>query len=190
MLTNEKKFKNKREYFDLLTRLNVDLTAFSKYLDEVNFYEQPATSQANYGGCYAGGLCEYSLNLYYELKSLCGAYYPGRYTEQDIIIAGLLSNIYKAELYEFYTKNVKNEQTGQWETQGAYRIKENRVAFGTVGLSSFMRARTFFNITNEQALAIIYSSDQNITDNHKVKVDFPLVNLVQMATSVVNFVIN
>ena len=190
MLTREQVYKNKCEFFSLLSTLNIDLTNFAKYLDEVNFYEQPATAQATFGGCYAGGLCEYSLNLYYELKNLCGAYYPGKYTEADIILVGLLSNLYKAELYEYYTRNVKNEQTGNWETQGAFRVKENRVSFGSVGLSSFMRAKLFFNLTDEQALAIIYSSDQNLIDGHKIKVDFPLVNMVQMATSVVNYVIN
>ena len=190
MLTEEQKFNNKCKYFELLSKLGVDLTNFSKYLEEVDFYEKPATAQNTYGGYYAGGLCEYSLNLYYELLSLSNAYFPGRYTEQDIIIVALLSNIYKAELYEYFTKNVKNEQTGNWETQGAYRIKEDRVSYGSCGLSSFMRARIFFNLTDEQALAIIYSSEQSIVDCHKIKVQFPLVNLLQMATAAVNYIIN
>lgn len=190
MLTDEKKFENKCKYFELLSKLGVDLTNFSQYLEFVDFYEKPATSQATYGGYYAGGLCEYSLNLYYELNALCNAYFPNRYTEQDIITVALLANIYKAELYEYFTRNVKNEQTGNWETQGAYRIVEERPSFGSIGLSSFMRARQFFNLTDEQALAIIYSTDQSFVDAHKVKIQYPLVNLLQMATSAVNYIIN
>ena len=53
---------------------------------------------------YAGGLCQYSLDLYYELAQLVNAYFPGKYTEEDVIKVALFKDIYKAELFEPYAK--------------------------------------------------------------------------------------
>ena len=72
MLTPEQRFKDKEMYLELLSKLNVDLTQFSKYLDSIDYFEKPLTAQ-NFRP-YAGGLCEYALDLYNNLKFLCETY--------------------------------------------------------------------------------------------------------------------
>ena len=44
MLTNEQKLQNQQNFFELLSHLKVDLTEFSKYLLEVNYFEAPYTA--------------------------------------------------------------------------------------------------------------------------------------------------
>lgn len=189
MLTEEQIFENKKKYLELLSKLNIDLTEISKYLDYVDYFYKPASNQ--YQRCYAGGLCEQALLLYHELSVLCNAYYPGRYTEEDVIKVALFKELYRAEMYEQYNKNVKNETTGQWETQVAYRTKENRPTFGDLGFSSYMIAKYFVNFTDEQILAITHTTGINsyAVDIHDVLKSYPLVTLTKMADLVVNYIV-
>lgn len=154
---------------------------FLLYLRSIGFFTQPYS--ANYQGNYPGGLCEYVLKLYDELTILCSIYYPTKYTKQDIIRVALLRDIYRAELYETYQKNVKNETTGQWESVTAYRTKENRPFYGDIGFSSYMIAKKYFLLTDEQIEAITMSlgaPQQNI-DSYNVMKAYPLVTLLKMA---------
>ena len=112
MLNENQLYNNKLKFLELLGKLNIDLTSLVKYLDANDYFNKPASSQ--YFRPYAGGLCQYALDLYYELAQLVNAYCPGKYTEEDVIKVALFKDIYKAELFEAYTKNVKNDVTGQW----------------------------------------------------------------------------
>ena len=123
MLDNKTKNINKLDFVVLLSKSNVDITYFYQYLCEINYFEKPATIQCF--RAYPGGLCKYALDLYFELTSLCNAYFPGKYSEETIIKVALLKDLYRAELYEQYKKNIKNEITGLWETQLAYRTKDS-----------------------------------------------------------------
>lgn len=186
MLTNEQKQQNKMEYLSLLTKLNIDLTEFSKYLDNVDFFEKPATAQCF--KAYAGGLCEYALSTYYELAQLCNAYCPGKYTQEDVIKVALFKDLYRATLYEAYNKNVKDEETGQWKTVSAYRVKEDRPTFGEIGFSSYMIAKYFVNFTDEQILAICYSrGSEYVADIKDIYKSYRLVTLTKMADSATSY---
>ena len=85
MLTVEQKNNNEIKFMELLAKLNIDLTEFNKFLDEISYFDKPASTQ--YMGAYPGGLCEHALIVAHELGVLCNAYYPGRYTEEDVIKA-------------------------------------------------------------------------------------------------------
>lgn len=186
MLTNEQKLQNQQNFFELLSHLKVDLTEFSKYLLEVNYFEAPYTAQ--FGGNYPGGLCEHALKTFSELGTLCQAYFPGRYKEEDAIKVAIFKDIYRAELYELASKNVKNEQTGQWEAQPYYKTSENRSYYGNISFSSYMIARKFFDFTDEQVEAIINSSgfDGNTVDLFAILKTYPLVGLTKMTDIVLN----
>ena len=186
MLTDEQKYQNKIKYISLLSRLGVDLTQFIKYLEDIDYFNQPASQQ--YRFAYSGGLCEQALKECHELGVLCTAYFPDNYTEEDIIKVALLRNIYKAEMYEVYSRNVKNEATGQWESIMAYRTKDNRISYGDVGFSSFMIASKFFQFSDEQIEAIVHSSKANnaVVDVYQVMKKFPLIVLTKMADMAVN----
>jgi len=181
MLTEEQKLTNEQQYLELLAKLNVEIEPIIKYLDSVQYFEKPATAQ--YNGAYAGGLCEHALDLYNELAQLCNAYFPGTYSEEDIIKVSLFKDIYRAEMYEFYKKNVKNETTGQWEAVGAYRTKEERPVFGDLGFSSYMIAKNFISMSDEVIEAICYAalSGNYTVDIHNIREKHPLITLTTMA---------
>ena len=188
MLDENKIYQNKLQFVQLLNKLNIDNTELIKYLDVVDYFNKPASSQ--YFKPYPGGLCQYALDLYFELAQLANAYYPGRYTEEDIIKVALFKDIYRAELYEGYMKNVKNDNTGQWETQPAFRYKEERPTFGDIGFSSYMIAKRFINFTDEQIEAITQSGVKNeyAGDIHDILRSYPIVTLTKMADLVATYI--
>ena len=182
MLTVEQKNNNEIKFVELLSKLNIDLTELNKLLDQVDYFNKPATSQ--YVGAYPGGLCEYALRFAHELGVLCNAYFPGRYSEEDVIKVALFKDIYKATMYEAYMKNVKDDETGQWTTVPACKTKEgsNRPVFGELGFSSYMLIKDLIPLTTEQTEAIVYSRISDFApDIHDVFRSYPLVTLARMA---------
>ena len=182
MLTVELKNNNEIKFMELLTKLNIDLTEINKLLDQVDYFNKPASIQ--YGGAYPGGLCEHALRTAHELGVLCNAYFPGRYTEQDVIKVALFKDFYKATMYEAYMKNVKNDSTGQWESVPAFRVKENteRPVYGDIGFSSYMQIKNYIDLTDEQIEAIIhYRPSDFAPDSHNVFRAYPRVTLTRMA---------
>lgn len=182
MLTQEQMNANELKYIELLTKLNIDLTELTKFLDRIDYFKKPASAQ--YFGAYPGGLCEYALRVAHELGVLCNAYFPGRYSEEDVIKVALLKDIYKATMYELYMKNVKNEVTGQWEAIPAYKTKEgiNRPVFGDLGFSSYMQIKDLIPLNTEQIEALVHSRISDFApDIHEVLRVYPLVTLTRMA---------
>lgn len=181
MLTDQQIYDNKMKFLKLLTELNIDLTPLSKYLDSTDYFNKPAS----YAGFkdYEGGLCESALNLCYELGTLCEAYFPGRYSRQDIIKVSLFKEIYRAEMYEPYMKNVKDDATGAWTQARAWRFRETRPTFGDLSFSSYMIAKNFVDLNDEQIEAICMASSNESCggDIHEVRKNYPLVSLTRMA---------
>jgi hypothetical protein len=189
MLPIEQKNTNEIRFMELLSKLNIDLTEITKLLDEIDYFNKPATSQ--YMGAYPGGLCEYALRFAHELGALCSAYFPGKYSEEDVIKVALFKDIYKATMYEAYMKNVKDEATGQWTTVPAYKVKEdnNRPVYGDLGFSSYMQIRELVPLTTEQIEAIVYSRISDFSpDIHNVFRSYPLVTLTRMAEMAATYI--
>jgi hypothetical protein len=181
MLDENQIYQNKLHFMQLLTKLNIDLTELSAYLEAVNYFEKPASTQ--YFNAYTGGLCKYALDLYFELAQLVNAYFPGKYTEEDVIKIAFFKDLYRAELYESYLKNVKNDVTGQWETQPAFKYKEDRPTYGDINFGSYMIAKRYVAFTDEQIEAIIQSNSKSdyAGDIHNILRSYPLVTLTKMA---------
>lgn len=189
MISIEVKNNNEIKYMELLTKLNIDLTEISKLLDQVDFFNKPASTQ--YMGAYPGGLCEHALKLAHELGVLCNAYFPGRYTEEDVLKVALFKDIYKATMYEAYMKNVKNDETGQWETVPAYKTREgfSRPVFGDIGFSSYMQIKELVSLTDEQIEAIVHSRVTDFApDIHEIFRAYPLVALTRMAEMAASYI--
>lgn len=184
MLTEEQRQTNKVNFINLLCKLNIDLTEIVAYLESVQYFDQPYT-QKQLGG-YKGGLCEHALQVYLELMQLANAYYPNKYSEQDIIIVALFKDIYKAELYEEYFRNVKNTH-GEWEQVTDYKNKETRPAFGELGFSSYMVLKKFITgLSDEVIESIIYwscgiESQNKPKDLYEILRNYKLVVLTHMA---------
>jgi hypothetical protein len=187
MLTQEQKNANEIRFMELLTKLNIDLTEINKILDHVDYFNKPATTQ--YIGAYPGGLCEYALRSAHELGVLCNAYFPGRYSEEDVIKVALFKDFYKATMYEMYMKNVKNDETGQWESVPAYKTREgsSRPVYGDFALSSYFQIKNFISLTDEQSLAIVHSTGNFPPDIHDVMRTYPLVALTRMADTAATY---
>lgn len=181
MLTEEQISNNKIKFLEILSKLNIDLTLLSKYLDSVDYFNKPISIYGDRS--YAGSLCEYSLNLCYELGNLCGAYCPERYSKEDIIKVALFKELYRAEYHEAYLKNVKDEATNSWTAVCAWKIASNRRKFGDLYFNSFMIAKQFINFTDEQIEAICFSNsnDGYGGDMYDIRRDYPLVALTRMA---------
>lgn len=189
MLTFEQKNTNEIRFMELLTKLNIDLTEVNKFLDEIDYFNKPASTQ--YNGAYPGGLCEQALKVAHELGVLCNAYFPGKYTEEDVIKVAFFKDIYKATMYEGYAKNVKNESTGQWESVAAYRTKDgnSRPVFGDLGFSSYMQIKNIIPLNTEQTEAIIHSRPFDFApDIHDVLRAYPLVTLTRMAEMAATYI--
>ena len=189
MLTQEQKNNNEIRFVELLSKLNIDLTELNKFLDQIDYFNKPASTQ--YAGAYPGGLCEHALRVAHELGVLCNAYFPGRYSEEDVIKVAFFKDIYKATMYEAYMKNVKNDETGQWVSVPAYKTKEgvNRPVFGDLGFSSYMQTKNFIPLTTEQTEAIVYSRPfESAPDIHEVFKTYPLVTLTRMAEMAATYI--
>lgn len=188
MLTEEQILDNKNKFIDLLTNLNIDLTALTKYLisERVDYFNKPYNNYQSYA--YRGSLCAHTIRLFEELKRLCDLYCPDRYSLEDILKVALFKDLYRAELYEPYYKNVKNEITGQWESVLSYRTKEIRPIFGDINFSSYMIAKKFINLDNDELVeAIMFSSNTANIENYNIRKTYKLVTLVSMAELVVDY---
>lgn len=193
LLTNDEKLENKQKYLGLLKVINTkDLTPFINYLEAIDYFNKPATAVSF--NAFEGGLCKYALDLYCELYSMCNAYVPNKYTDEDLLKVALFRDLYRAEMYESFMRNVKNDQTGVWEAVKAFRIKEDRPTFGEIGFSSYMIAKHFFEFTDEQIEAICHSSIRDtasgeLRDINDVRRSYPLVTLLCMADLAVSYLI-
>lgn len=188
MLTEDQILDNKSKFIELLTHLNIDLTALTKYLisERVDYFNKPYNNYQNYS--YKGSLCEHSLRLFEELKKLCDFYCPDRYSLEELLKVALFKDLYRAELYEPFLKNIKNEITNQWESIVSYRTKEIRPIFGDINFSSYMIAKKFINLDNDELVeAIMFSGNTNSIENFNIRKTYKLVTLLTMAELVVDY---
>lgn len=194
MLTTEQILANKEAFIELLKQINVpDLERFIKYLESprADFFNKPFNTYAEQA--FPGSLCEHCLAVYKQLTELCKVYYPqvvnektkkANYTKEDLIKIALLKDLYRAELYEAYTKNQKDEATNTWITVTAYRNKETRPIFGDIGFSSYMIAKKFVpDLSDDVVESICYSGLGNVNsiDSYNIRDNYPLVTLTTMA---------
>ena len=148
----------KQEYIRLLkTVKRPGIDKLINYLETSDFFVSPASSV--YHGSYPGGLLEHSLNVYnclvYEYENLKDSDFNlPTISEESIIVVSLLHDICKVNCYVESTRNVKNEQTGQWEKVPFYK-REPLFPMGHGGKSVFI-AQQFIQLTPEEAQAIFW----------------------------------
>lgn len=188
MLTENQILENKAKWLGLCSKLGFDMTKLCQYLDAVDYWHAPYSSQYNYS--YSGGLCQYTLNLANELGTLSAAYYSNKYSKETIIKVALFKDIYRAELYEKYFKNVKNENN-EWVQEEAYKYREKRATYGDLNFSSYMTIRHFYDKFDDEEIEAITQADTKndyMGDIHNIMKSNPLVALTRMATIVVLYI--
>lgn len=121
------------------------------WLGSTDFFEAPASTR--FHGSYEGGLCQHSLNVGKWLNKLAEGLYPGQYTKETLTLVALFHDVCKANCYKTSTRNVKNEQTGQWERVPFFAWEEV-LPFGGHGSKSMHLVEKFVKLTDEEASAI------------------------------------
>lgn len=141
-------------YRENITREGAD--ALLDYLEnKSDFFTCPAS--AKFHGAYAGGLCEHSLNVYHCLRDYLARervqeLYGLEVPEESVAIVALLHDLCKIGCYKAGTRNVKNEQTGQWEKVPTF-FYEDPLPYGH-GEKSVYIISGFLKLKREEAMAI------------------------------------
>ena len=130
--------------------------ALLDYLEnKSDFFTCPAS--ARFHGAYAGGLCDHSLNVYHcltdylareRVQELYGLEIP----PESAAIVALLHDLCKIGCYKPGTRNVKNDQTGQWEKVQTF-FYEDPLPYGH-GEKSVYIISGFLKLTRQEAMAI------------------------------------
>lgn len=176
MLTEKQIVVNKETFINLINSIKreFDKEKLLNWLESSDFFRAPASTKYHLN-C-DGGLCQHSLNVYYSLEALCNTFatipdkdnnYVCRYSKDSILICGLLHDISKANFYEKYNKNVKNETTGQWEKVASYKIRENenRFLYGNHEENSEFMVRSFIPLEVEESVAILHHMGETTRDS-------------------------
>ncbi len=114
--------------------------------DKTDFFVAPASSK--FHNAFEGGLADHSVNVY---RAMVDTFNGGAHDE-SMAIAALLHDLCKAEFYKVSQRNVKNEQTGQWEKVNYYTI-DDKFPFGHGEKSVFLIER-FMRLKVDEAIAI------------------------------------
>jgi len=155
-----------------------------KWIRSTDFYESPASTR--YHESFKHGLLYHTLTVYNNMLELLKV---DKFSNVDIASATLCCLVHdwcKIGLYETYTRNVKNEVTGQWESVEAFRYKDSPHPFGH-GVTSMYMAMKLFKLTEDEALAIRYHmgrwhvEEAYINDFQLANETYPLVHLLQFA---------
>lgn len=155
------------------------------WLHGTDFYAAPASTK--YHESYPCGLIQHHLTVYNKMVELLGtATFDNKVNVPEALLTALVHDWCKIDFYESYQKNVKDEHTGQWYQEMAYRCKGSTIPLGH-GVTSMFMAMKFFKISTEQALAIRWHMQAyNVCDNEAHDLmdaaeNYMMVRLLQLA---------
>jgi hypothetical protein len=170
MLTKEQMENNKNEFINLIMGINregANIPALIKKLESSDFFYAPASTK--YHGAYAGGLCEHSLNVYYNLVSLCKnkqGLDSECYDDNTLRIVGLLHDISKMNIYTITAKNEKvycpegdkHDELGRfkWVSKQGYMLKEERFVYGSHEMASEYIIRNYIPMTLAESVSVLH----------------------------------
>lgn len=123
-----------------------------KWLSESDFFEAPASTR--FHGSHEGGLLAHSLNVYHCLKEIVEqAGLQETYSPETIAISALLHDVCKVNFYKKGTRNVKDDETGQWYKKEVYEVDE-KFPCGEHADKSIIIIQNFIHLEPEEILAI------------------------------------
>jgi len=121
------------------------------WLEGKDFFTAPASTR--FHECCEGGLCEHSVRVYHQLKTLLLSYPSLSLPCADTApVVALLHDVCKVGCYKTEMRNRKNEQ-GKWESVPFYTFQED-ACFGGHGSKSVYLVRAFMPLTFGEAAAI------------------------------------
>lgn len=121
---------------------------FLEWLSKTDFFTAPASSK--FHCACEGGLAMHSLSVYHTMREK--HFEDGVDSEESFAITALLHDVCKAQFYKVSMRNVKNDETGQWEKKAFYMI-EDMFPYGHGEKSVFLIER-FMRLKTQEAVAI------------------------------------
>jgi len=148
----------KAEEFVALYQQHIKREGADKLLDflrKTDFFKAPASTR--YHGSYEGGLVEHSVNVFnclsdYLKQDRIKLVYGLDASDETIAIVALLHDLCKIDCYEVKQRNVKNEESGQWEKVDFYEFNE-KFSYGH-GEKSVYIASSFMKLSRDESVAI------------------------------------
>ena len=143
------------ELLDKTDRQGID--EVMDWLNRNGFYEAPAS--INHHGNYEGGLAEHSYNVYtaaMRLRATAVSLNPSleeQLPEDSIILASLLHDVCKTDIYKTATKKRKNS-FGTWEQYEGYDIDYSNFPLGHGEKSVIVLLRLGLDLTDAEIAAI------------------------------------
>ena len=119
-----------------------------KWLDTTDFFVAPASTR--YHCACPSGLLLHSLNVYDVMMER--HFTEGEDSRESFALCALLHDLCKAQFYKISTRNVKNEETNQWEKVPYYSV-EDSFPYGHGEKSVFLIER-FVRLKPHEAAAI------------------------------------
>lgn len=162
-------------------------------LDSLGFFAAPAS--ANHHLNVEGGLLEHSLNVCNMALSIRETlinkdeYLRLALPRESVIIAALLHDVCKSDIYKPSEKNVKNDM-GIWESLPCYIVTYEHFPLGHGEKSVIMLMRCGLDLTDDEILAIRwhmnaweipFQSPEARNSYNVAKFRCPLISLIQAA---------
>ena len=189
--------KNQQEFENLLRSTGREGMDFViEDLEKGGFFEAPASASHHLNT--PGGLCQHSLNVYKAglmiwdgLKNLDPAT-AGEVKRESVIIATLLHDVCKTDIYKRTVKKRKNK-LGQWEDAEGYSVSYKDFPMGHGEKSVIMLLCSGLELRDDEMLAIRWHmgawginmnsyEDQRCYDT--ARQEYPLCCIVQSADSI------
>ena len=172
--------------FDTEEELDVRYEKIHERLLYTDFYRAPASSR--FHDAEAGGLCRHSVAVAYCLYQLLKSGLWANTCLKPGILCALAHDFCKINQYESFYRNVKNEDTGKWESVAAYRTRDDRDNLLGHGEGSVAVCQKLgIPLNAEMMLAVRWHmgtwdvSQSGMSDLGAACKKYPLVHLIQFA---------
>lgn len=119
-----------------------------EWLGNTDFFTAPASTK--YHCACPSGLVMHSLSVYDTMMDK--QYAEGEDNKESFTLCALLHDLCKAQFYKTASRNVKNDQTGQWEKKSFYQV-EDSFPYGH-GEKSVYLVERFLRLKPAEATAI------------------------------------
>ncbi len=185
--------KLKEQYLSLLTSTGRNgIDNVTAYLEKAGFFRAPASVNRHLS--HDGGLLEHSLNVYNVAMRLreqmiaLRADIEERLPQESVVLAALLHDVCKANIYKKMTK-YRKDANNRWEAYSGYDVDYTRFPLGHGEKSVVMLLRLGLELTNDEVLAIRWHmgawdlSFQSFESKSNISAasDVPLVAILQAA---------
>lgn len=125
--------------------------------EETDFFSAPASTK--YHGSYKGGLLDHSLEVYAEFLKIAPVFsydLSNNILKESATIVTLFHDVCKINTYEESVRNVKNPETGIWESVPCYIYSPNADPYCAHGASSVFHITQHMDLDFLESMAIYH----------------------------------